>query len=140
MFALTGQSRERGALSAREFISAAVHPDDASRLREQLNASITSSQDFHAHGRISDGTTRALEAWGRFVPEVDGAGRILVGTLADVTQRTNDEQAARAADRRKDVFLATLAHEVRNSLAPILNAAHLLRRSDAPMNSGGCGG
>jgi two-component system CheB/CheR fusion protein len=72
-----------------------------------------------------------LEACGRFVPEMDGVRRILVGTLADVTQRTSDEQAARAADRRKDVFLATLAHELRNPLAAILNAAHLLRRSGA---------
>ena len=36
------------------------------------------------------------------------------------------EQALRDADRRKDQFLATLAHELRNPLAPIRNAAYLL--------------
>lgn len=36
--------------------------------------------------------------------------------------------AAEEADRRKDEFLGMLAHELRNPLAPILNAAHLLRR------------
>jgi PAS domain S-box-containing protein len=46
------------------------------------------------------------------------------------------EQTARAeaeaANRAKDQFLALLAHELRNPLAPIVNAAVLLRRSDAP--------
>ena len=36
----------------------------------------------------------------------------------------------RVADRRKDEFLATLAHELRNPLAPVRNAAELLRRAD----------
>ena len=40
------------------------------------------------------------------------------------------EEALREADRRKDEFLATLAHELRNPLAPISNAVHLLRRPD----------
>jgi signal transduction histidine kinase len=38
--------------------------------------------------------------------------------------------ALQQADRRKDEFLATLAHELRNPLAPILNAAQVLRRAD----------
>ena len=43
-------------------------------------------------------------------------------------------KAAEEADRRKDEFLGMLAHELRNPLSPILNAAHLLRRiaSDEP--------
>ncbi|CAD6562899.1 hypothetical protein LMG24235_08141 [Paraburkholderia sabiae] len=53
----------------------------------------------------------------------------MVGALADVTSRVSAEAALREADRRKDVFLATLAHELRNPLAPILNAAHLLRQT-----------
>ena len=60
------------------------------------------------------------------------AGRVLVGTMADVTRRTHAEDALRQADRRKDTFLATLAHELRNPLAPILNAAHLLHRPGLP--------
>jgi signal transduction histidine kinase/ActR/RegA family two-component response regulator len=44
------------------------------------------------------------------------------------------EDALRVADRRKDEFLATLAHELRNPLAPIRNALRLLRaRPDAPV-------
>jgi PAS domain S-box-containing protein len=49
---------------------------------------------------------------------------------ADLIERLRFEQALQDADRRKDEFLATLAHELRNPLAPIRNAVELLRRSD----------
>jgi signal transduction histidine kinase len=45
----------------------------------------------------------------------------------DITQRKRTEAALREADRRKDEFLATLAHELRNPLAPIRNSLHILR-------------
>jgi signal transduction histidine kinase len=51
----------------------------------------------------------------------------------DVTEQHRAREALRAADRQKDEFLATLAHELRNPLAPIRTAVHLLRRaSDRP--------
>lgn len=52
----------------------------------------------------------------------------------DVTERKQAEVALREADRRKNEFLATLAHELRNPLAPIRNSLHILRmtaRNDA---------
>src|ERR1044072_5166547 len=45
----------------------------------------------------------------------------------DITTRREMEAALKEADRRKDEFLATLAHELRNPLAPIRNALHLMR-------------
>jgi signal transduction histidine kinase len=45
-------------------------------------------------------------------------------------ERVRAEQALKEADRRKDEFLATLAHELRNPLAPISNAIQLMRRTD----------
>ncbi|AEG93986.1 candidate histidine kinase, hybrid [Ramlibacter tataouinensis TTB310] len=50
------------------------------------------------------------------------------GTQRDITDRKRAEQALLEADRRKDDFLATLAHELRNPLAPIRNAVELQRR------------
>lgn len=45
----------------------------------------------------------------------------------DITERKRNERALREADRQKDEFLATLAHELRNPLAPIRAAAELLK-------------
>jgi signal transduction histidine kinase len=46
---------------------------------------------------------------------------------ADLRQRLQAEEALREADRRKDEFLATLAHELRNPLSPIRTATEILR-------------
>ncbi|KQP12072.1 PAS domain-containing protein [Pseudorhodoferax sp. Leaf265] len=58
------------------------------------------------------------------------AGRLVRawGTRRDITARKRAEAALLEADRRKDEFLATLAHELRNPLAPIRSAAELIRR------------
>ncbi|WP_229452098.1 hybrid sensor histidine kinase/response regulator [Massilia niastensis] len=58
----------------------------------------------------------------------DAKGRVvgLRGTLQEVTERVKAEEALRHADRRKDEFLAMLAHELRNPLAPITSGAQLL--------------
>jgi PAS domain S-box-containing protein len=45
----------------------------------------------------------------------------------DVTERKQIEQALQETDRRKDEFLAMLAHELRNPLAPIRNAVQVMR-------------
>lgn len=52
--------------------------------------------------------------------------------FSDVTERKRHELELREADQRKDEFLATLAHELRNPLAPIRMAATLARRSEVP--------
>lgn len=49
-------------------------------------------------------------------------------SFQDITARKQAEQALLDADRRKDEFLAMLAHELRNPLAPIRNAAFILDR------------
>ena len=47
-------------------------------------------------------------------------------------ERRNAETALRRADKRKDEFLATLAHELRNPLAPMVNALALMEAPDTP--------
>jgi signal transduction histidine kinase/ActR/RegA family two-component response regulator len=51
--------------------------------------------------------------------------------FTDITRRKNDERLLREADRRKDEFLATLAHELRNPLAPIRQASAISRLPQA---------
>jgi signal transduction histidine kinase/CheY-like chemotaxis protein len=52
---------------------------------------------------------------------------LLSRQASDMLERLRGEEALREADRRKDEFLATLAHELRNPLAPIRNSLHILR-------------
>lgn len=52
-----------------------------------------------------------------------------VSVCVDITERKQVEDLLRQADRRKDEFLATLSHELRNPLAPIRNAVELMRRA-----------
>ncbi len=59
-----------------------------------------------------------------------GAQQIAV-VFFDITERRRAEEALREADRRKDEFLATLAHELRNPLAPIRNGLEIIKLSGA---------
>jgi signal transduction histidine kinase len=73
--------------------------------------------------------TRELETLNRVLQrantELEQANQTLQNEIAE---RTRVEQALKAADRHKDEFLAMLAHELRNPLAPILNAVQLIRK------------
>jgi signal transduction histidine kinase/ActR/RegA family two-component response regulator len=66
-------------------------------------------------------------------PLYDRQGNVCgcVSVCVDMTARKDVEDVLRQADRRKDEFLATLSHELRNPLAPIRNALELLRRAGA---------
>ncbi|HWI37645.1 MAG TPA: PAS domain-containing protein [Burkholderiales bacterium] len=61
-------------------------------------------------------------------PTFDTAGKPdgWVAVIADIHERKQAQEALREADRRKDEFIAVLAHELRNPLAPIRNAVTLL--------------
>jgi len=78
-------------------------------------------QVLHAHGhRIW------IDLHCEAVQDGDGNVAALRGTIQDVTDRVNAEEALRQADQRKNEFLAMLAHELRNPLAPIASGAQLL--------------
>lgn len=66
----------------------------------------------------------------RAVPIRDANGRIIrwFGTNTDVTELRRLQETLKETDRRKDEFLAMLAHELRNPIAPICNAAEALSR------------
>jgi CheY-like chemotaxis protein/nitrogen-specific signal transduction histidine kinase len=73
-----------------------------------------------------------------FAPVLGADGKVVAvaGTTRDITERQAAEQALReqslqlaASDRAKDEFLATLAHELRNPLAPLSNAIELCKRA-----------
>jgi len=79
----------------------------------------------------TSGEKRCLDTRGRLLRSNDGSHRRLVGICLDISERKAAEEALREADRRKDEFLATLAHELRNPLAPIRNSIDTLRLAGA---------
>jgi PAS domain S-box-containing protein len=68
---------------------------------------------------------------GTYLPDFDAEGQVrgFVGHVLDITDQKQAEEALKEIDRRKDEFLAMLAHELRNPLAPIGNAFQILKRS-----------
>ncbi|WP_235209269.1 transporter substrate-binding domain-containing protein [Methylobacter sp. BBA5.1] len=68
-----------------------------------------------------------------YSPDFDAEGRVqgFVVHVLDISERKRAEEALHEADRRKDEFLAMLAHELRNPLAPISNAVQIMKQSSS---------
>jgi PAS domain S-box-containing protein len=64
------------------------------------------------------------------IPGPGGEATLIGGMAIDITERKRAENELREADQRKDEFLATLAHELRNPLAPIRNMVEVMKRCD----------
>ena len=123
-------------------LPAVVHPDDLARLRERWASAVRGARSMNAEYRLRsarDGSYRWFLT--RAVPVRDASGRIArwFGTSTDIdAQKRSAEQlrhaheALQQADQRKDHFIATLAHELRNPLAPLRNAVQLLHMDSAP--------
>jgi PAS domain S-box-containing protein len=105
-----------------------VHPDDRADYLNayQRAAAVQAQLTAEFRFRRFDGEYRWMrsEATPRFGDDGELVG--YVGATVDITERRNAEEALRVADRQKDEFLAMLAHELRNPLAPIRNASEVL--------------
>jgi two-component system, sensor histidine kinase len=88
---------------------------------------IKTSQD--EVGVLVDAFNAMLAEAGRRASALESANASL---QHEMTERRAAEDALKAADRRKDEFLATLAHELRNPLAPIRNGLHILQIAKDP--------
>ncbi|HET7204266.1 MAG TPA: PAS domain S-box protein [Steroidobacteraceae bacterium] len=108
-----------------------VHEDDRQRTREAYLTAAERHEPFLLDFRLcsADGGYRWTIDAGR--PRFDDSGTFLgfIGSVFDVHERKQAEEALRDADRRKDDFLAVLAHELRNPLAPLRNGLEVLRRA-----------
>lgn len=105
------------------------HPDTLDSVVEAWTSSIVSGQPFELSFPLAgkDGVFRRF--FTRVAPLRDAAGNIVqwFGTNTDVTALEQAQEDLKLANKRKDEFLAMLAHELRNPLAPIATAASLLK-------------
>jgi len=117
-----------------------IHTEDRERMRAGSGPKIQRAQPFENEFRIvrPDGTVRVMHTWTDFERDASGTPIRMIGTCQDVTDRKVAEQELHEASRRKDEFLAMLSHELRNPLAPILNAIEIIERTgpeDEPVRS-----
>ena len=114
-----------------------VHADDRERVRAQVAHAFDTREELAFECRVvwPDASEHWIDVHGSAYvsSRADAAGGGLrlryLGIIADVTARKHAEAALRDADTRKDEFLATLAHELRNPLAPIRNAVQIMQLS-----------
>jgi PAS domain S-box-containing protein len=105
-----------------------VHPEDRDAYLNAYQRAFAVQGTFTAEFRFlrADGEYRWMrsEATPRFGDDGELVG--YVGATVDITGLRNAEEALRVAGKQKDEFLAMLAHELRNPLAPIRNASEVL--------------
>ena len=107
----------------------AVLPSMLARWKESLRTGEPFEMVFPLRG--ADGRFRPFLTRVQALKDDSGQVTHWFGTNTDITAQQRAEEELRSADRRKDEFLATLAHELRNPLAPIRTAIDLMQRSTA---------
>jgi PAS domain S-box-containing protein len=105
-----------------------LHPDDVVGTVSAWEQCVRTGEVWYREHRYLGADKRYHPVLAQGVPMRDDEGRITgwAGLNLDISRIKETEDALREADRRKDDFLATLAHELRNPLAPIRHAAKLL--------------
>jgi PAS domain S-box-containing protein len=105
-----------------------LHPDDIDNAAADVQQALETGKYFTEFRVVwPDGSVHWLEARAKVFHDEQGKPLRIAGVNMDVTERKRIEEALKDADRRKDQFLATLAHELRNPLAPLRNGLELIK-------------
>jgi PAS domain S-box-containing protein len=107
-----------------------LHPDDREYAEAAVARALAERTGFDTEFRIvrPNGEVRWLTASGKVHCDEDGEPIHVIGVNFDITERKRVVHELEEAGTKKDEFLATLAHELRNPLAPISNAIELLEQ------------
>ncbi len=118
-----------------------LHEDDRPHVRRQAEQAVATGEPFDVEYRVrrSDRDEVWVAAKGR-AQYVNGIAIGMFGILQDITEKKRLEQELRdratelaSADRKKDDFIAMLAHELRNPLAPVLTGLEVMQLSNDPI-------
>lgn len=114
---------------------ALVHPDDRDEVIHRCERCRDAGDDFEMEFRVvyPDGSVHWLYDRGRTFLDSTGRAKTMTGACVDITDFVRAREALKLADRQKDDFLATLAHELRNPLAPLRTGLHLLQNVSGGM-------
>jgi PAS domain S-box-containing protein len=107
-----------------------IHPDDRDRIVGAHRKAIAGAGAYAEVVRFirpDNGRQVWLDSRGKVQFDAEGKPLRMRGVTVDVTERYQAEFELRESNRKKDEFLAMLAHELRNPLAPISTAAEMLR-------------
>jgi signal transduction histidine kinase/DNA-binding NarL/FixJ family response regulator len=109
-------------------ISQIVAPDHLARAREMMALKVMQGgrTSYEIDAVTKDGHRLTLEISSRLA-HLPGKPLYVQGMARDVTERKRIENALKDSDRKKDEFLALLAHELRNPLAPLRNGLQIMR-------------
>ena len=110
-----------------------LHPEERDATLAAWGECVLRGDAWYREHRIlgADGSFHPVLAQGVPIRREDNTIYGWAGINLDISPLKHTEEALREADRRKDEFLATLAHELRNPLAPIRHAARILDTADA---------
>jgi PAS domain S-box-containing protein len=110
--------------------SSRIHPEDRERVmaavREHFERRTAVFAEEYRIWHKDRGWIWILDR-GRAMTDASGRVIRMAGSETDITERKAAEEALREANRRKDKFLATLSHELRNPLAPLRTGLELMR-------------
>jgi PAS domain S-box-containing protein len=125
---LFGLTREDDGGVPLSHLAAVIHTDDRDGFCGMLGDAMANNTSVGIECRIlrHDGTSRWVDVRGRGIHHASGELMQISGIVLDISERKLLEIQDREAHQRKTEFLATLAHELRNPLAPIRNGLTLL--------------
>jgi signal transduction histidine kinase len=106
----------------------ALHTDYQKAHANLVRDALQGQGSWHAEFRLRGKEEVWLEERAEVKSDEDSGSRRIVGLVWDISERKRFEMDLRKADERKSSFLSTLAHELRNPLAPIRNGLELLKR------------
>ncbi|MDB5892170.1 MAG: putative histidine kinase, hybrid [Polaromonas sp.] len=113
-----------------ESLAQVLHTDDRIAVRDALREHLSQDKPYQVECRLrlKSGEWRWFLIAGMAEKDAMGKAFRMAGSVIEVTERKEAEQILQDANRAKDEFLATLAHELRNPLAPIRTCLQILKK------------